>query len=183
MDAWRKIAQSKGPRAVPSSDDIDIEHFGRFLARTMIVCWDFDTPDLFIKFSGRDMTDFFHLNERGSPLKSFFETPEMLVRHAEVARRVTTELLAAEMTSELTTPDGARTIFTQLRLPLESEDGHPMVLSVFHLEEFPREPSAEPENAGVKIIEHRFIRLFDDQGKAITETAPDFWFESRRTIN
>ncbi len=183
IEAWRKIADSKGRGCIPSRDDVNIDSFGRFLRRSMIVYWDFDIPDLFIQFSGTDMKDFFILDERGSALRGFFDNPDMLARHAEVARRVTTDLLAAEMTSELTVADGSRMVFSQLRLPLEFENGYPTVIAFFHMEEFPREPTVKTQNAGVKIIEHRFIPLFDDEGLVDIETAPDFWFEPQRTVN
>ena len=183
IEAWRKVANSKGHGCIPSRDDINLEDFGRFLRRSMIVYWDFDIPDLFILFSGTDMKDFFILDERGSALRGFFDNPHMLARHAEVAQRITTDLLAAEMTSEITVADGGRMVFSQLRLPLEPENGFPVVLALFHMEEFPREPTVETQNAGVKIIEHRFIQLFDDEGLVDIETAPDFWFEPQRTLN
>lgn len=129
------------------------------------------------------MKDFFIMDERGSALRGFFDNPQMLARHAEVARRLTTDLLAAEMTSELTVADGSRMVFSQLRLPLEPENGYPFVFALFHMEEFPRKPTVETQNAGVKIIEHRFIQLFDDEDLVDIETVPDFWFEPQRTVN
>lgn len=129
------------------------------------------------------MKDFFILDERGSALRGFFDNPQMLARHAEVARRITSEHIGAEMTSELTVADGSRMLFSQLRLPLEPRNGYPMIIALFHMEEFPREPTVETQNAGVRIIEHRYIPLFDHQGLVNIETTPDFWFEPRRTIN
>ena len=158
LAAWLAVALRGGSFHLPTRAEITAAEFHPFFPGMMIARWDMERLIPENIFVGELVDKIWNQDVRSGSMQSTIKSDDLIAAHIMVSTRVVKEQLGAEVTADLTYEAGQSVRLKQFRLPLEPEDGNPLILSLHALPEL-KDMAVIRGGPTVSKIEYQFVPL------------------------